>query len=175
MSRGMQVCAMLILGVAGAIGCAQSSPAPRPAAGNSSKAAPDPAYLMTAKPANAQGVGAAAQSTNEEITVVGRIGGSADPFVTDVAAFTIVDPAIPHCSDDEGCPTPWDYCCKTNELKGNTALVKVVGKDGTPVSKDARTLLGVKELSVVIVAGKAQRDAEGNLTILAQKVHVAPE
>ena len=173
MSKSMPGVVGLVLVVAVLAGCSQSGPAPT--AQTSPSAAPDAAYLMAEQPENAQGVGAAAKGTEDEITVVGLIGGSQTPFVTDLAAFTIVDPAIPYCSKDEGCPTPWDYCCKTNELKGNTALVKVVGADGNPVSKDARALLGVKELSKVVVKGKAQRDADGNLTILAQKVHITKE
>lgn len=153
-------------------GCAQSDSALPP---KTEGTAPDAAFLMVDPPKGAQGVGAAARGSEDEITVVGRIGGSVAPFVDEMAVFTIVDLEVPHCAPDEGCPTPWDYCCKTDELKGNTALVKVIGADGTPVSKDARTLLGVKELSRVIVKGKAQRDAEGNLTILAQKIHVTRE
>lgn len=37
---------------------------------------------------------------------------------------------------------------------------------------DARELLKVKELSTVVVKGKAQRDDAGNLTILASGVYV---
>lgn len=173
MSKSKAVVVELILVVAVLAGCSQSGPAPGARASLSS--APDAAYLMAEQPENAQGVGAAVKGTDDEVTVVGLIGGSESPFVADLAAFTVVDQAIPYCSKDEGCPTPWDYCCKTNELKGNTALVKVVGADGNPVSKDARALLGVKELSKVVVKGKAQRDAMGNLTILAQKVHIAKE
>lgn len=165
----------MALVVAAIAGCSQSGSAPGKVDQKAAAVAPDATYLLIQEPENAQGVNAAFKGSEDEVTVVGRIGGSEDPFIADLAAFTIVDPAIPHCSKDEGCPTPWDYCCKTNELKGNTALVKVVGADGNPVSKDARALLGVKELSKVVVKGKARRDAEGNLTILAQKVHVTQE
>ena len=37
---------------------------------------------------------------------------------------------------------------------------------------DARELLNVKELTTVVVTGKAQRDDAGNLTILATGVYV---
>lgn len=174
MSKWMRSSVGWGLALAMMAGCSQSPPAPTSTA-KTPGVAPDATFLMPEQPANAQGVGTALKGSEEEITVVGLIGGSQDPFVADLAAFTIVDPSIPYCSKDEGCPTPWDYCCKTNELKGNTALVKVVGADGNPVSKDARALLGVKELSKVVVKGKAQRDSEGNLTILAQKVHVTQD
>jgi len=40
------------------------------------------------------------------------------------------------------------------------------------VKADARELLNVKEMSTVVVKGKAQRDEAGNLTILASGVYV---
>jgi len=40
------------------------------------------------------------------------------------------------------------------------------------VKADARKLLNVRELSTVVVAGKAQRDDAGNLTVLASGVFV---
>jgi hypothetical protein len=132
------------------------------------------AYLVDEEPAGAVGVADARQSKDAatEITVVGRIGGSAKPFVDGTAAFTIVDPKVPHCSAEEGCPTPWDYCCETAALPTSTALIKVVDPQGQLVTEDARKLLGVKELAMVVVHGKAERDAEGNLTVLADQVFV---
>ena len=40
------------------------------------------------------------------------------------------------------------------------------------MKEDARKLLDVKELSTVVVQGKAQRDDAGNLTVLATGVYV---
>lgn len=37
---------------------------------------------------------------------------------------------------------------------------------------DARELLKIKELSTVVVKGKARRDDAGNLTVLATGIHV---
>jgi hypothetical protein len=51
-------------------------------------------------------------------------------------------------------------------------LVKVVDENGDLVQADARELLDVKELSTVIIKGKAQRDDTGNLTVLADGVFV---
>jgi hypothetical protein len=36
-------------------------------------------------------------------------------------------------------------------------------------------LLGVNELSKIVVRGKAERDDQGNLTVLADKVHVVKD
>lgn len=51
-------------------------------------------------------------------------------------------------------------------------MVQVVDENGRLVKTDARKLLGVKELTTVVVKGKAQRDDAGNLTILADGVYV---
>jgi hypothetical protein len=111
---------------------------------------------------------------DEAIAIVGRIGGSGEPFVDGVAAFTVVDLKIPYCSDDEGCPTPWDYCCTQDQVKDSIATVKLVDAEGKPVTDDARKLLGVKELSVVVAEGTARRDESGNLTVAATKIFVRP-
>lgn len=131
-------------------------------------------FLITEEPSGAIPVGEARQSAENdaEVVLVGRIGGSVKPFIDDLAAFTIVDSKVPHCHDDEGCPTPWDYCCEQDQVKDNIAMIKVVDENGKPVSQDARKLLGVKELSTVVIRGKAQRDDEGNLAVLAKQVYV---
>lgn len=132
------------------------------------------AFLVNEEPAGAIGVAEARKSAanDGEIVVVGRIGGSEKPFVAGLAAFTIVDPALKPCPDDEGCPTPWDYCCDTGSVKDNIATIKLTDPAGMPLAKDARELLGVKELATVVVRGKAQRSADGNLSLIAKQVFV---
>lgn len=133
-------------------------------------------FVATAEPANAVPVGTARETveSEQEVTLVGIIGGSTEPFVDGLAAFTIVDPKVPWCSEDEGCPTPWDYCCTQDQVKDNIATVKVVDESGSPVAGDARQLLGVRELSTVVVQGTATRDDQGNLTVDATRVFVRP-
>lgn len=48
----------------------------------------------------------------EEIVIVGRIGGSENPWVEGRGAFSIVDSSLKSCLEcgSEGCPKPWDYC-----------------------------------------------------------------
>ena len=64
----------------------------------------------------------------DDIVVVGRIGGSIDPWVEGRAAFSIVDRSLKACSDDKedgepcSCKTPWDYCCETDKLKDASLL-----------------------------------------------------
>ncbi|MBM82617.1 MAG: hypothetical protein CMJ78_18800 [Planctomycetaceae bacterium] len=110
----------------------------------------------------------------EEVILVGRIGGGENPWIEGRAAFTVVDGSLKACSDIPGddCPIPWDYCCETDKLPPSTALVKVVDDSGSLIKTDAKKLLDVKELSTVVVKGKAQRDDDGNLTVLATGVFV---
>ena len=132
------------------------------------------AYLAPSEPEGAQGVGEVKETAEDgdEVTVVGLIGGDAAPFVDGLAAFTIVDPKVPYCAADEGCPTPWDYCCQQDKVPANSATVKLVDADGTLVPQTARDLLGVEELAEVVVRGTAEKDDAGNLTVLAQRVFV---
>ena len=153
-----------------AAGCSQSE---KPAATTEAVASP---YRLTAEPNSPRGVKAArADAKNdEEVTLVGRIGGDVDPWVEGQAAFMLVDTALKPCNenDDDGCKTPWDYCCDTDVLPASKAMVKVVDASGKTVAVDARKLLDVKELQTVVVRGRAKRDEAGNLTVLASGVFV---
>ena len=164
----------LLLGGCLFMGCSDSTESNADAKDDSANSSPNATYLLTEKPADAWGVGAAREKVKDqgEVTLIGRIGGSADPFVGSLAAFTIVDPKVEHCSADEGCPTPWDYCCTQDQVKDNIATIKFVGEDGQPVGQSAKQLLGVKELDTVVVQGQAKRDDNGNLTVLARKGYV---
>ena len=137
-------------------------------------------FLLSEEPADAVEVVAARESVKDgdDITVVGRIGGSLDPWVKKVAAFSIVDSSLRACSDEteEGevcsCKTPWDYCCETDKLPAAMVLVKFVDESGNLVPYDAKENFGVVELDTVFVKGKAKRDIAGNLTILASSMYV---
>jgi len=135
------------------------------------------AYRLTALPEGAKGVKSVKEDSKDgdDVVVEGRIGGDTNPWIEGQAAFTVVDKSLKPCNekDDDACETPWDYCCDTDVLGENKALVKVVDGSGKTVSTDARKLLGVKELQTVVVRGKAKRDDAGNLTVLASGIYVA--
>lgn len=145
---------------------------------NSGPSAAGAKYVLASEPAGATDVIAARENAEDdaEIVVVGRIGGAVNPWVDDMAAFTIVDNSLLACSDIEGdqCPTPWDYCCEADVADGRV-MVKFVGDDGRPLATDARQLLGLTELQTVVVQGTAARDEDGNLTILASNLYVRPD
>jgi hypothetical protein len=157
---------LLALTAASLAGCSKAETGPTAAANSP--------YRLAAEPAGAKGVKLARKEAKdaEEVTLVGRIGGDAKPWVEGQAAFLIVDSALEPCKDDEGCPTPWDYCCSMDLLPESKAMIKVVDGSGKTVATDARQLLGVKELQTVVVHGRAKRDEGGNLTVLADGIFV---
>ena len=107
--------------------------------------------------------------------IVGRVGGSAKPLVAGRAAFTIVDLSLTPCNEKAGdeCPTPWDYCCDApDEIAKASAMIKFVDEQGKTLQHDAGDLLGVKPLQTVVVRGKAKRDEDGNLTVVATGLYV---
>jgi hypothetical protein len=155
------------------IGCSDT---PEKSTGGGAKANPDGAkYLLATAPAGARGVMDVREKAkdNEEVVIVGRIGGGVDPWIKGKPAFSIVDSSLKACSEIEGdtCPTPWDYCCES-DLPKKKVLVKFVDASGSMVSGDAKELLGLKELQTVTVQGKAKRDDAGNLTVLARGIFV---
>ena len=135
-------------------------------------------YRLNAEPPGGENVIPLRESAGDqqEVIVVGRIGGSANPWVDGRAAFSIVDTSLEACSDrkDDPCPQPWDYCCETDRLAKAKALVKFVDGQGRLLPADARELFSLKELQTVVVRGRAQRDDAGNLTVLASGLFVRP-
>lgn len=173
----MFLCLMMIGFGALAAGCTPSEVASKTGTGSTTPAGsttPGSQFVLDTEPDGALAVGEAREATQDgqDVTLVGLIGGSSEPFVDGLAAFTIVDAKVPYCALDEGCPTPWDYCCESDAVKDNIATIKIVDESGNPVAADARELLNVKELSTVVVKGKAKRDDQGNLTVASSEVFV---
>jgi hypothetical protein len=164
--RYYSIIAVLSAAVVAGCGSSTEQKSPPPAAANVK-------FVLATEPAAAQEVIAVRSNAkdDEKLVVVGRIGGDAKPWVTGQAAFTIVDTSLKPCGTDEGCPTPWDYCC-SSDLSKSKLTVKVVDAEGRTVATDAKELLGVKELDTVVIRGKAKRDAAGNVTILADGLYV---
>ena len=160
-------------------GCSAKPQTATPTASDQSVAANEvdgSIYLLDSEPEGAGNViKVRDESANDdEVLVVGRIGGSSNPWIEGRVAFTIVDESLKACNDVPGdnCPAPWDYCCETTKLPTATALVKFVDESGSVVKADPKSMLGVEELSTIVVKGKAQRDEAGNLTVLASGIFV---
>ncbi len=132
-------------------------------------------YLLDAEPEGAMDVIAARKDAKDdaEVVIVGRIGGKVDPWVDGMAVFNIADTSATPCNEIPGdkCQVPWDYCCET-DLGKKILLVEFHGDDARPLPAGAKGLFNVKELDTVVIQGKAKRDADGNLTVLASKMFV---
>ncbi|MCC7012953.1 MAG: hypothetical protein IT454_10355 [Planctomycetes bacterium] len=111
----------------------------------------------------------------DEVVVRGR----AKDFVSSVAALTIVDPTLRACSDEGdpmagSCETPWDYCCiPAKEVAAASATVEF--RDGAnPLKGSAQGFHGLNHLDTLVVSGIVERDASGNMTVVAKSFAFTP-
>jgi hypothetical protein len=104
----------LVSGLLTFTGCSQESPTTTPQASNSAAAVDGSKYLLGSEPDGGAGVIKVREEAKDQddVVIVGRIGGSENPWIEGMAAFTIVDPVMKHCGElgDDGCPKPWDFC-----------------------------------------------------------------
>ena len=115
----------------------------------------------------------ASAGDGEHVAVVGRVGGSARPFVDGAASFSLVDPvAVPCGEDGMTCKTPWDYCCA--DLAGRVVNVELVDADGRLVTGNVRGFHGLDHLDTVVVEGEVAKDEAGNVRLLASGLRVRP-
>jgi hypothetical protein len=111
--------------------------------------------MLAALPENAMDVAAAKPTVAEgdAITLRGRIGGNRAPMTGESGIFLMMDPSLSPCPPDEGCPTPWDYCCETPDSKlANNATIQLVGADGNALAADFAAL-GLEPMDEVVVVG----------------------
>ena len=140
-----------------------------------------PAALFAGDPAaEPVGVGAmkASAKPGDRVIVVGRVGGSKDPFLADRAMVTIVDPSVKLCGEDEPgddhCATPWDFCCEPRENLRKMSIAVVANAAGGTVIP--HTLLGqggLKPGARVVVEGTvATVGPDGAAMIAAERILV---
>ena len=71
-------------------------------------------YILSSEPEGAVGVRKVREDSKDQddVVVIGRIGGMEIPWVEGIAAFSIVDPEMKPCNEigDDSCLKPWDYC-----------------------------------------------------------------
>ena len=155
---------------------------PHPAAAASAGAEALPAGLVVAQaPAGARDVAEVrkAAADGEQVTLVGRIAGAAEPFAEGRAQFQLIDANVKSCREIEGdaCPTPWDMCCEERDaIVENSVTVQVVGADGRPLKAGLRGVGGMEPLSEVSVKGTVRKSADGKaVTVDATEVYVKPQ
>jgi hypothetical protein len=101
-------------------------------------------------------------------SVSGRIANVVPGF----AVFTLMDSSLPYCGEknkEDGCKTPWDYCCESAETRtSNSLLVEVRDTKGKPITG---SLGDLRLLDAVTVVGKLTKDEHGNDVLLATGWH----
>ena len=136
-------------------------------------AVPDAVFAAEA-PAGAVSVteALAAAEEGKELVVRAVIGGRKKAFVDSRAVLVGIDEGLAPCPPEEGCPTPWDYCCETPDtLLANTLTIQVVGDDGKPLTGTLKGVHGLEELKTIVVAGTV-RTAGDTLLLDAKRIHV---
>jgi len=182
MKRMLAMCVSVVAFGLAAGGCEKKQDA-APGAGaspGSSAATGLPSGLFLASaPESAQEVKSAkaAVKQGERVVMRGRIGGSVEPFAEGRAIFTLMDSALPACSDnpDDHCTTPWDYCCETRkDILAHAATVRVSDAEGRPLRVSLKGVSGLTELAEVVVVGTVtERDDAGNFVVDASGLYVA--
>jgi hypothetical protein len=133
-------------------------------------------YRLAEEPEDAIGVIDARESARDgaPLTVVGRIGGTVSPWVNGRAAFTLLDASLVLVA--EGADTgDGEICtgdCCAAERAHATMLVKFLDDNSRVLEVDSRQLLGIAENDMVVVCGKAKKDRNGNLALVADAVFV---
>lgn len=160
------------------IGCGETgTPTPEPSALPSRSDAAK--WKLTDAPTDAIGVALVkgSSSQGDRVAVLGKIGGRMEPISPESGVFIIMDTAIPSCADmdmgDEGCSTPWDYCCELPEtITTNAATVQLRNASGEPIALEDGDL---SPLDTVIVVGEVgPRANEQIMVILATGVYKVP-
>jgi hypothetical protein len=117
----------------------------------------------------------AAAKLGEAIVLRGKVGGKMTPISETAAILVLADEkAIKPCDPEEGCTTPWDYCCvEASTVAASTATIQVRGDDGKLLRSTLRGIGNLKELSHLVVSGTVDATSTPEALIVnADKIHV---
>ena len=96
------------------VGCSQQADTPLALESPSAPHVDGAKFLLAAEPEGAADVIKVREVAGDQdnVIIVGRIGGSENPWVDGRAAFSIVDRSLKSCVEcgSHDCPKPWDYC-----------------------------------------------------------------
>lgn len=108
------------------------------------------------------------QTSSDNCVVSGRIAN----IVPGYAVLTLMDSSLPYCGEkhkEDGCKTPWDYCCESSETRtASSLLVEVRDDKGKPVVGNWPEL---RLLDAVTFSGKLGKDEHGNHVLVASGYH----
>ena len=109
-----------------------------------------------------------------EVTLLGRIGGGNPTWSKQSASFFVCDPAHAIAADSQHVCTS-DNCpfCKARQAEDKSqAIVMLTGEDSRVPPYDARKLLPLEEGQMVVVRGRAEINALGQLIVHARGLYV---
>ena len=163
----------IVAGAALALGCAPHAGGPSPehlALGQS--------FLLAEEPAGAVGIIDYRESPPVEdqtdVTLVGRIGGGKLTWSNQSATFLLSDPAheiganSEHECHSDNCP----FCKGKVNADHAQAIVMLTDGHGKVPAVDARKLLPLEEGQTVVVSGRAEVNAIGQLVVHARGLYV---
>jgi len=138
-------------------------------------------FLLADEPAGAVGIldfrealPADEETTAQEITLLGRIGGGDPTWSSQSAAFLVSDPSHEIAADSQHVCTS-DNCpfCKAKKSEDKShAIVMLTDGDNRVPPHDARKLLPLEEGQMVVVRGRAEINALGQLIVHARSLYV---
>lgn len=134
-------------------------------------------YVLNNEPDGAISVTEARENSKDQddIVMVGRIGGGSQAFIDNRAAFMVIDASMVVVADGEDSSETevcMDDCCASVRA-ACTMLVKIVDEQGKPLAIDARTLLNAQVNDMVVIQGKVQRnDEQGLFAVAANGVYL---
>ncbi|MBI84013.1 MAG: hypothetical protein CMJ81_12505 [Planctomycetaceae bacterium] len=131
-------------------------------------------YLLADEPPGAVGVLDLRESISgdQQVVLVGQIGGIADPWSRGQASFVIMDPVslMEGEGHSENCACP--FCRQSAEETEGLALVQFLDDSGEVLSVDAQRLFCVSKDQMVVVQGHAKLDQLGHLIVAAHGLYI---
>lgn len=117
----------------------------------------------------------ASAKEGDEVVMRVVIGGREKPVVSKRAVMTVVDAGqFNNClSEEDHCPTPWDYCCAAPEdLAKNLATIQVVDAKGQPLALDLLAS-NLKPMTTLVVKGNVgPRPDQNTLIVNASQIFI---
>lgn len=171
----------LALGLTLLAGCTQAKLDPKVAAELRAK------YLLKEEPADAAGVIELSEAIKQpqDVVLIAQIGGVENPWTKGQASFIVTDPSLAaleeeKATDKEGHkhggpghdPATCPFCSKKHDPTKGLALVQVVDDAGKVLPVDARQAFDLALQQLVVVQGRAEQDAAGNLVVSAKGLFV---
>ena len=165
--------AMVALSLALLAGCSHQAAVP-----SAEHAALGQKFLLGEEPSGAIGIidfrESQAATEAADVALVGKIGGGKLTWSNQSASFLLNDPThemgagSEHECHSDNCP----FCKGKQSADQAQAIVMLTGEDGKVPPIDARKLLPLEEGQMVVVSGRAEVNAIGQLVIHARGLYV---